>query len=189
MTRVLMTADTVGAMWTYACEVIAALGRYDVEVTLATMGVAPTPEQRRTIERLPNADLETSTFALEWMPDPWRDVDGAGEWLLELDCAGRYDVIQIAGFAHASLPFSGPVVGIAHGISPASNPDEYRRRIADGLRSAAAVVAPTHEILRDLVTTYGLSSDAGAVIPPRMAASYVELYTQLTARRSMEVCA
>jgi hypothetical protein len=36
--KVLMTADTVGGVWTYALELAAGLGEHGVEVAIATMG-------------------------------------------------------------------------------------------------------------------------------------------------------
>ena len=36
--RILMTADTIGGVWTYALEFARALGPHGIEVTLATMG-------------------------------------------------------------------------------------------------------------------------------------------------------
>ncbi|MDP9034476.1 MAG: glycosyltransferase family 1 protein, partial [Myxococcota bacterium] len=38
--KVLMTADAVGGVWTYAVELAGELGRAGVETVLATMGAA-----------------------------------------------------------------------------------------------------------------------------------------------------
>jgi hypothetical protein len=45
--RILMTADTIGGVWTYALELAQALQSYDIELVLATMG-APLQEQQRS---------------------------------------------------------------------------------------------------------------------------------------------
>lgn len=166
-TRVLMTADTVGGVWTYSLELSKALGAHDVDVTLATMGAPPSAAQRHAVAALRNVDLEPSSFALEWMTDPWRDVDAAGEWLLDLAQRVKPDVVHVNGYCHAMLPFEAPVVAVAHScvatwfraVRGADAPDawdEYRRRVADGLRAADAVVAPTQAILRDILAAYGL---------------------------------
>ena len=73
--RVLMTADPIGGVWTYARELIGALADRRVEVVLATMGAPLTTAQLRAVQWLPNAHLAESRLALEWMPAPWRDVD------------------------------------------------------------------------------------------------------------------
>ena len=43
--RILMTADTVGGVWTYAMDLARALGAEGVEVALATMGSPVSPGQ------------------------------------------------------------------------------------------------------------------------------------------------
>ena len=48
--RVLMTADTVGGVWTYALDLARALAPHGVSVALATMGRLPT---RRSARRPP----------------------------------------------------------------------------------------------------------------------------------------
>ena len=53
MTRVLMTADTIGGVWTYAIDLCRALIPHGVEVTLATMGNLPSAEQRRQAAAAP----------------------------------------------------------------------------------------------------------------------------------------
>ncbi|MDB4963848.1 MAG: glycosyl transferase family 1 [Myxococcales bacterium] len=156
--RVLMTADTVGGVWTYACELVAALRPLGVEVTLATMGAPLSPAQARTAAAAPHTEVFESSFALEWMPDPWRDVDAAGDWLLALAQLTRPDVVHINGYAHAALPFGVPVVSVAHSCvcswfravrhaDAGPEWDEYRARARRGLRAASAVIAPTRAIL------------------------------------------
>jgi glycogen synthase len=172
--RVLMTADTVGGVWTYACELVRALVPYPVEVTLATMGAPPSPSQARTLAALPNVELIASHYALEWMPDPWRDVDAAGDWLLDLARQKRADLVHLNSYVHASLPFEVPVVVVAHacvttwfaavhGSEPPPIWAEYRRRVAAGLGAACEVVAPTRAILRSVLAAYEILRD-GLVI-------------------------
>src|SRR5262249_48443981 len=96
--HVLMTADTVGGVWTYALELAGALAPLEVSVTLATMGARPSLTQARAAAALSNLELVESTYALEWMPEPWRDVDAAGEWLLTLAERVRPDVVHINGY-------------------------------------------------------------------------------------------
>ncbi len=111
--RILMTADAVGGVWTYALDLASGLARSGIEVVLATMGPSPTPRSRRR-ERVPGLTLRVSEFKLEWMPDSWRDVERAGDWLLSLATEERPDLIQINGFCHASLPFRAPVLAVCH---------------------------------------------------------------------------
>jgi hypothetical protein len=52
--RILMSADTVGGVWTYALELARGLLPYGVEVALATMGTPLTPEQWKAAKSIPN---------------------------------------------------------------------------------------------------------------------------------------
>jgi glycosyltransferase involved in cell wall biosynthesis len=153
--RVLMTADAVGGVWTYANDLAGAL---DAEVTIATMGPPP-------LER--GDHVLVSTYALEWQDDPWEDVDRAGAWLLELEEELEPDVVHLNGYAHGALPWRAPVVVVAHsdvvswwwavhGEPPPERYDPYRSAVEAGLRAADAVVAPTHAVLGDLGRHYRL---------------------------------
>lgn len=100
---VLMTTDAVGGVWNYCIRLAEALDAYDVQIALATMGPALNEHQRHEVRRLANVQLYESTFKLEWMRDPWEDVDRAGRWLLDLEERLRPDVIHLNGYTHAAL--------------------------------------------------------------------------------------
>lgn len=173
--RALMTADAVGGVWSYALELAEGLGRLGgVEVILATMGEPPSPAQRQAAARLHNVRLCESRYKLEWMDDPWDDVEAAGEWLLELEARERPDVIHLNGYCHGALPWRAPVLMVAHSCvcswfaavrgEPAPRAwDAYRRAVARGLHRAGAVAAPSAFMLDALREHYGFSG-AGAVI-------------------------
>ncbi|HET7502196.1 MAG TPA: glycosyltransferase family 4 protein [Kofleriaceae bacterium] len=167
MTRVLMTADTVGDVWGYACELVAALAPCGVEVTLATMGRALSPLQARRVAPIGNLEIVESSYALEWMPEPWSEVDAAGDWLLALAAQVRPDLVHVNGYAHAALPFGVPVIVAAHscvwtwmravhGRDPGPSWREYHRRVRAGLATADVVVAPTAAILRAILEAYSV---------------------------------
>ena len=82
--NILMTADTVGGVWTYALDLCRELAADGIGVSLATMGALPSDEQRRQIAELPNVTLHESRFKLEWMPEPWEDLRRAVDWLLKI---------------------------------------------------------------------------------------------------------
>src|SRR5690348_18505284 len=72
--RVLMTADAVGGVWTYAVDLARALGARGTRVTLAVIGPAPSEAQRAEARAIPTLDLREHPGRLEWMDDPWADV-------------------------------------------------------------------------------------------------------------------
>ncbi|HVX84369.1 MAG TPA: glycosyltransferase family 4 protein [Phycisphaerae bacterium] len=164
--RLLMTADTVGGVWTYALDLAAALAPLGVQVHLATMGAPPDHAQRAAAAAIPGLGLHSSSFALEWMDNPWSDVDRAGEWLLSLENSLQPDILHLNGYAHAALPFHAPTLVVAHSCvlswwravrrqdAPASW-DTYRRRVSAGLLAADLVVAPSAAMLASLRDHYG----------------------------------
>jgi glycosyltransferase involved in cell wall biosynthesis len=169
-----MTADPVGGVWTYAVVLLRALGKEGVEVVLATMGGPLRDDQQTAVATLPNVRLHTSEFALEWMDNPWQDVDRAAEWLLDLEAKTKPDVIHLNGYAHAACPWRAPVLVVAHScvlswwraVRGTRNPDEwneYRRRVSAGLEAADFVVAPTRAMLATLGDNYGSLPRTGVI--------------------------
>ena len=165
-TRVLMTADTVGGVWTYALQLIAALAKHGVQITLATMGRSCTPSQLDEAARLSNLTLVESDYKLEWMDDCQADVDAAGDWLMELESTVQPDLVHLNGYVHGALPWKAPVLVVGHScvlswwaaVRRTELPQEwnwYRREVARGLRSADLVVAPSRAMLAELHRYYG----------------------------------
>ena len=110
----MMTADAVGGVWTYAVELCRALAARGVRAALATMGPRPSAAQRDEARAIPGLTLFESDHALEWMDDPWAEVDAAGEWLLGVAREVRPDVVHLNGYAHAALPWPAPVLCVGH---------------------------------------------------------------------------
>src|SRR5689334_16339768 len=164
--NILMTADTVGGVWTYALELTRALQPHGVEVQLALMGPPLTAAQRAEAERIPNLSLFKSDYKLEWMPDCWSDVRRAGDWLLHLAHRLCPDVIHLNGYAHANLPWQSPTLLVGHSCvfswwqavhraAPTAEWQRYRSEVTNGLRRAHLVVTPTAAMLHALETHYG----------------------------------
>ena len=172
--RVLMTADAVGGVWTYALELARALAPHDVEVVLTTMGRAPDAAQRAEVARVPNVTLFESTYRLEWMPDPWDEVASAGRWLEEIEREWEPDVVHLNGYAHAALPWRAPTLVVAHscvcswwravhGEAAPADWDRYRDAVVGGLRAADLVLAPTRAMLDALAVEHGMPGAACVV--------------------------
>ena len=109
-----MTTDSVGGVWTYALELTDALAERGVDVTLATMGRRLTRAQRAELSACNAANMHTSSFALEWMEEPWVDVERAGEWLLEIAHDVEPDVVHLNAYAFGALSWPAPVVVVGH---------------------------------------------------------------------------
>ena len=164
--KVLMTADTVGGVWTYALELARGLGERGVEVALAAMGGPLSELHREKADRIPRLKVFESTFKLEWMEDPWRDVERAGDWLLGLERRICPDLIHLNGYAHGALPWSAPKVMVGHScvlswweaVKNETAPetwDRYKDEVTAGLAAADLVIAPTAAMLSALEEHYG----------------------------------
>jgi glycogen synthase len=164
--RVLMTADTVGGVWTYAIDLARALGHEGIEVALATMGNPPSSHQRSNAQTAATLGVFESSFRLPWMEEPWEDVRAAREWLLDLSSHIEPDIVHLNEPVYASSGFGVPTVAVGHSCvlswwravwnSPA--PPEwkrYRREMASGFSSADAVIAPSRPMLQELQRYYG----------------------------------
>src|SRR5438067_3756639 len=149
--KILMTADPIGGVWTYALELAQSLEPHGIEITVATMGASLSREQRRQLCARKNARLFESAYRLEWMNDPWDNVDAAGDWLLQIAARVRPDLIHLNGYSHAILPWDAPVLVAAHScvlswwraVQNEEAPtyyDEYRARVTAGLAAAQSIV-------------------------------------------------
>jgi glycogen(starch) synthase len=161
--KVLMTADTVGGVWTYVLQLARAAS--DVEFVIATMGRLPSDSQRVAAGELPNVTLVSSEWKLEWMDDPWDDLVRAGVWLLDLEADHSPDFIHLNGYAHGVLPFARPKLIVAHSCvlswwSAVKNeplPKSWKRyhdTVERGLASADLLVAPSAWMLGALQHHY-----------------------------------
>ncbi|MCU0626984.1 MAG: glycosyltransferase [Gemmatimonadaceae bacterium] len=82
--RILLTADAVGGVWTWAMELARGLALHDMAVTLAVLGPAPAAAQRSEATRIPGLDLRVTELPLDWTTDSPDDVVQAGHALAAL---------------------------------------------------------------------------------------------------------
>jgi glycogen synthase len=174
--RLLMTADTVGGVWTYAIELCRGLSLQGVEIALATMGERLNRGQQREAQTVRHLEVFESDFKLEWMDNPWDDVDAAGDWLLEIEKIFQPDIVHLNGYAHGSLRWRVPNIVACHscvlswskavyGRREARNAGwEYRERVQRGLKAADHLVAPSLTMLRDIFEIYDCSDCSASVI-------------------------
>lgn len=160
--RVLITTDTVGGVWQYATELAAGLKRLGVEPIIAALGTPPSPRFIKT----GHFSVFFFNCRLEWMQDPWEDVRRSGDWLLRLADHLNPDLVHVNGYAHAKCNFAVPVLVVGHscvyswyaavlGRRPSSRWQRYRQTVAEGLKAAQLVTAPTAAMLAELEHHYG----------------------------------
>lgn len=173
--RVLMTGDPLSGVWTYALNLARGLQQFDVHVALATMGRPLYREQRRLARGIHNLEIYESSYRLEWMEDPWRDIRVAGEWLLRLEEETAPDLIHLNSCCFGQLPFKTSTLVAAHidvfgwwravhGQLPPEAWTRYREETTRGLQAAGLVVATTRAALDGIEKSFGLI-DRVRVIP------------------------
>jgi len=171
--RILMTADTVGGVWTYTREVAAGLLASGCDLSLVTLGQWPSSEQNVWLDGIRDQYPDTfrslaTDYPLEWMQDNSRCYEDSRQFLL--DCVRFFnpDLLHTSQFCYGALPISIPKLVVAHSdvlswwrscrSSPPDNSEwltTYLRLVCDGLRGADMVIAPTRWMLRQLDRDYG----------------------------------
>ena len=180
---ILMTADAVGGVWTYALELARALGDFGIDVAVAAMGRKLSDAERLAAADVPNLELFESGYKLEWMEEPWEDVDRAAEWLLDIASAVAPAIVHLNGYCHGALPWPAPTVIVGHSCvyswfeavkqsAPPAVWAEYKRRVARGLAGADRVTAPSAAMLAALEKHYGGFAAAPAIYNGRSAAAF-----------------
>src|SRR6185295_16056142 len=148
------TADTVGGVWSYAVDLARGLAGVGIKIGLATMGALVRQAQRSEANSIAGLTLYESHFKLEWMDEPWDDVQRAGNWLLEVERGFEPDLVHLNGYAHAPLPWHAPTMVVGHScvlswwdaVKREPAPErwtKYRDIVRDGLHAAGLVIAPT----------------------------------------------
>lgn len=166
--RILITTDAVGGVWTYALDLARGLAARGIDSALAVLGPSPSDAQRAQVCGLDGLQLYEHCGKLEWMPEPWADVDASGAWLRAVVQQYRPDVVHLNGYAHGAIDFGVPSIVVGHSCvlswwqavrrerCPAEW-TEYQRRVSRGLSTADAVVAPTSAMAIALIEHYGLA--------------------------------
>src|SRR5438067_11914335 len=136
---VLMSADAVGGVWSYALTLCAALPR--VRFVLAIMGPAASVTQRAAAARLGNVVLEEAPYRLEWMEGAAADLPASRQWLAGLARRHSADLIHIKGSAQARIGADRPLLlaphsdvlpwgQSVHGKAARPEGDDYRDEVA-----------------------------------------------------------
>lgn len=183
--RILITADTLGGVWTYTRELVTGLVRRGVQVTLVSFGDIPTAAQSRWMDALPNLDFRATAFKLEWMQNSAADLAASSEFLCDLVRETRPDLVHSSQFCYGSLRCTVPRVVVAHsdvlswskavrGGLPQENEwlHWYRATVGRGLREADIVVAPSRWMVEQISEEYGRPAHAEVVYNGRNPALF-----------------
>lgn len=167
--KILMTTDTVGGVWNYSLELCRELKKYDVQIHLAAMGTWPSRVQREQMAECENVILYKSDFKLEWMQDPWEDVERSRKWINSIYHTIQPDLIHLNNYAQIEDDWNCPVVTVFHscvttwwqavkGTTLPSSWDAYSRIVKKSLNRSDFVVSPTMAILEKAKELYEITS-------------------------------
>lgn len=165
--HVLITSDTLNGNWTYTRELVSGLITRGMRVTLVSFGEIPLPEQTAWMDRLYGLAYHPTAFRLDWMEEGRYDFQDASAYLCSLIKEAKPDVFHSNHLCYGALPISIPKIVVAHGdlvtwwkavhgLEPKDSPwlRWYKPKIAEGLASASAVVAPSEWMLNSLRACY-----------------------------------
>src|SRR5581483_11519915 len=165
--HVLITADTVGGVWTYTQELVSGLVRRNVRVTLVSFGRMPSPQQTEWLLGLPNLDYRPTPYRLEWMREPQRDIESSCEFLEAVIREVRPDLLHLNQYCYGTVSPWLPRVVVAHsdvfswwegvhGCEPEDNAWTrwYRETVVSGLSCADVVIAPSQWMLNTIPRFY-----------------------------------
>ncbi len=174
--HILVTADTVGGVWTYTRELVTSLVARGIQVTLVSFGDIPGVGQVRWIEHLQCQSLAGGTqalayhptaFKLEWMQNSEADLKASSEYLRAVIAEAKPDLLHFNQFYYGALDCDLPRLVVAHSdvVSwwvavhgteppPSSWLRWYREAVTRGLAQATAVIAPSRWMMEQVKRYY-----------------------------------
>ncbi|GGB79460.1 glycosyltransferase family 4 protein [Dyadobacter sediminis] len=178
--KILMTADTVGGVWTYTMDLCKALSGYNIHFHLVTLGARMQEWQQKEVSELSNVIVYETDFQLEWMEDPWEDISSSEAYLLALQKAVQADIIHLNGYVYGSLNWEAPVLIVAHSDvyswwravkkqNPPAACNTYFAKVRNGLLHANHIVAPSQAMISEINDIYNLRQSHSVIYNARNA--------------------
>ena len=174
--HILVTADTLGGVWTYTRELVTGLALGRDRVTLVSFGDIPTDAQTRWMHNLPNLDYRPTAFKLEWMLDSEADMAASSQYLEGVIAESKPDLLHFSQYYYGALDCDVPRVVVAHSdvvswwmaVHRKSPPETawlrwYRHIVARGLQAATTVVAPSRWMLDQIELLYGKPASSSVI--------------------------
>ncbi len=165
--KILITADAVGGIWTYALDLGRELAQGGFSVHLATIGPALDDVRRQTANE---AGLTVTDLghAPEWMAKDAAELARAGEAIANLARREKVDLIHLNHPAlGADVRFEPPVIAICHSctatwweaVKGTPLPDDLKwqkEAVARGYKAAGLLVAPSRAFAEVTRSAYDL---------------------------------
>jgi glycosyltransferase involved in cell wall biosynthesis len=173
--HVLMTADAVGGVWTYAIGLARGLTQHDIRTTLAVLGPPPDEAARAALADVPGLSLVNTGLPLDWIAREPDEVLAAGRAVAALSRELDIDLVHLNSPALAAGgAFDRPTIGVCHScvatwwaaVRGGPLPPDFRWRAdlaARGYASVDALVAPSNAFARATADAYDLPATPSVV--------------------------
>ncbi|WP_244642107.1 glycosyltransferase family 4 protein [Chelatococcus reniformis] len=182
--KLMMTADAVGGVFTYALDLAAGLAPHGIETTLVVLGPAMNAAQRAAASSVPGLAVIQSGLPLDWLAADEAGLTAAAAAVAAIAARAEADLVHLNTPALAVASYAVPVVAAAHScvaswwaaVRGGELPDDFvwrTRAMARGLGAADAVVCPSRTYAETLSATYAVAATAvhnGRAGPPAVGA-------------------
>ena len=163
--RILLTGDTEGGVFTFVGDLAAELIQCGWQVSLATIGPSLSDAQSEMLSSLATLQWHHRSSKLEWMDNPWDNVESTGKWLARLAQDFQPDVVHLNTLSYGDLNLSVPVVQTVHScvlswwdaVERSPLPAawyRYRDHVQSSLNGATMITAPSKAALRTVEQHY-----------------------------------
>lgn len=165
--HILVTADTVGGVWTYTQELVRGLLARGHQITLVSFGALPKRSAELRLQSLEGLDYLPTPYRLEWMQDCESDIVESTAFLQSVIKRTHPDVLHLNQYCYGSVDARVPRLVVAHsdvlswwnavhGTTPprSSWSNWYETTVNRGLNGADIVVAPSQWMMDALVRHY-----------------------------------
>lgn len=166
--RVLITADAVGGVWTYALDLAGGLAAGGLRPLLAVLGPPPSADQRAAATAIRGLRLVEAHTALDWTAQKSSEVRAAGATVAALARDEGVDLIHLNSPALAAeTSFVQPVVAACHSCvaswwaavrgTPLPPDLAWRAQLTGrGYAAADTLIAPSRAFARATAETYSI---------------------------------
>ena len=173
--RLLMTADAVGGVWTYALELARGLSARGFRTTLAVLGPPPAAAAAARAAAVPGLSLRVTDLPLDWLAADAGAVRAAGQAIAVLAKEVGADLVHLNSPALAAgVAFPAAVVGACHScvatwwdaVRGGPLPPDLAWRadlLARGYAACDALVAPSRAFADATARRYALATTPAAI--------------------------
>jgi glycosyltransferase involved in cell wall biosynthesis len=145
------------------------------EVCLATFGPSGSESQKPAASEIGGLRWLHHNSKLEWMHEPWADIEAAGHWLKNVAGHWQPDLIHLNTLCHGSLTWNVPTVITHHSsvtswwraVKSVPLPGEWRRYQQEAKRSlgsATLISAPSNTALAEIASDYDVDMTGAQAI-------------------------